>query len=130
MFNRARPPKAPKWCSVITGEGQVMLLIDPKGENLDYEHCPEFQQCVNWAIRGGGNVILNLAQTPYLDSSGMGLILELRKYVETRFRLILVAPEDETVHNILGITGLESLFSRVDTYEEALEALAHPEPAA
>lgn len=60
--------------------------------------------------KGEKRFVVDLAETDYMDSSAMGMLLQLREYaVEDGSRIKLINPND-TVRKILGIANFNKLF--------------------
>jgi len=81
------------------------------------------------AIRSQSNanvLILDLAQVELIDAKGLGVLLELREFAQSRgieFRLMNV---NRLVQQVLELTRLDSVFETVD--EEEIRAAARGQP--
>lgn len=67
-------------------------------------------------------IVLDLAGVTYMDSSGVGTIVELKRKVERRKGELLLAALQPRVRSVFEITKLDSFFTIADTVEEALQA--------
>jgi anti-sigma B factor antagonist len=87
-----------------------VLRVD--GE-LDAAAAPELQaQCTELMRRGARTLVLELDGTTFLDSSGLGALLEVeRELREGGGELLLRAPHSSVVR-LLEITGLADHFAR------------------
>jgi len=70
----------------------------------------------------GGNVLVDLEQINYIDSTGIGeLVGYFGKFQEKGRRLILVKPA-ERIRKLLAVAKLDSIFPTYDELEAALAA--------
>jgi anti-anti-sigma factor len=85
-------------------------VVTVRGE-LDAYSAPRLENEINRLVDGGGrDVVLDLSQTGFLDSSGLRAILTAqRRLDETNGRMALRAPS-EPVRRLLEITGLTDHF--------------------
>jgi len=73
-------------------------------------------------IRG---FIINLSHVPFVDSSGLGFILQIyQTMAESKHTLVLCAAEPE-VNDLLELTGLDNLAQIVKTERVALSQFRH-----
>lgn len=88
--------------------------------DLDYGECAAFRMSIDRILRNSPlAAIVDLSQLEYLDSSGLGLLLNLSKeYAAQGGRLVLVT--NETVENILSLTRLNGIFSTASSMAEAI----------
>ena len=71
-------------------------------------------------LPGGGAMIVDLSRIAFLDSSGLGVLVQaLRTAVEQDTRLLVVA--SEPVRKLLRLTGLDTV---LETYNELAAAEA------
>jgi len=70
----------------------------------------------------GGNVLVDLEQINYIDSTGIGeLVGYFGKFKEQGRRLILVKPA-ERIRKLLAVAKLDTIFPTYDDLEAALAA--------
>jgi len=75
-------------------------------------------------LDGGANIVIDLTETPYADSTALGSILALHKRVnEAQGKIALVAPTGGSVRDLLRITKVDRLFAVCENQAEALKAL-------
>lgn len=99
---------------------------------IDYAGVPSLQRQIVAAHNRlrSNDLMLDLAQVEFMDSSGLRMILELHKVLAERAgRLVLVAPS-AAVRSILSLTGVEPHLEMADTLEEAQKLLSEDGPAA
>jgi serine/threonine-protein kinase RsbW len=92
--------------------------------DIDVAVVPELQTGLQDALGGGcENVVLDLADVTYADSSALGLLVWLdRRMIPTRGRLVL-AGANRDVTRILEISGLVSVAASITTSDDVSSAL-------
>ena len=74
-------------------------------------------------LPGGGAVIADLSEVTFLDSSGLGVLVQAyRTAREQETRLLVVA--SEPVRKLLRLTGLDTVLETYDTLSAAEAALS------
>jgi anti-anti-sigma factor len=104
--------------------GQV-LILKPNGR-LDSQSAPEFEIVINQKLATARQVILDLADVPYVSSAGLRVVLLAAKRVaqsEGRFALASLKPEIFSVFRISGVTHVLKIFA---TPEAALAEFGVP----
>lgn len=85
--------------------------------DLDMYNAPELKQTIrNQILEGFRNIVIDLSQTPYIDSSAIGTLIQISNWVTRRGGLLVVANLSST---------LEKLFqqTRLDTYIPVAESV-------
>jgi anti-anti-sigma factor len=68
-------------------------------------------------------LVLDLSETDYLDSSGIGLIFELAERLAGRGqKLLLVVPQESVIRRVLLLTDVEQVAPLAASVEAALRA--------
>ncbi len=85
-------------------------VIELSGE-LDSYTCSLFRDAVKEVIeQGNPNVVVNMSNVEYIDSSGLGtLVGGLKRASEKGGRIAVVSSENQ-ICKVLEITGLEKVF--------------------
>jgi len=98
------------------------LVVRLRGE-LDMCTAEKFKKVVEEALesRGVKNIILNLAQVPFIDSSGLGVILGRYKNLQERGGKLLAVELLPAVKKIFELSGLPKI---IGIYEKESQALA------
>jgi len=73
------------------------------------------------AARAPARLILDLAEVTFIDSTGLGVLIEARSRLANRRALFLVAPNIDT-RRALEISGLDRHFGVHESLDEALSA--------
>jgi anti-sigma B factor antagonist len=94
---------------------------------LDQATAPQLREPLHDAIKGGsGSVMVDLTKCGFIDSTGLGVIVEAWKMLQERngseAGLSICCPEPE-VRRLLQLTGLDQAIAIRDTREEAIAAL-------
>jgi anti-sigma B factor antagonist len=94
---------------------------------LDQATAPQLRDPLRDAIEGGTTaVMIDLTSCGFIDSTGLGVIVEAWKTLQERdgedAGLAICCPEPE-VRRLLELTGLDQTIAIRDTREEAVSAL-------
>lgn len=101
-----RPEPPVVRCDESSGEARVIV----EGQ-LDLSHEPVFSSAVRDAVAGGSpRVVLDLSGCTFIDSTGLGVVLELHELVHAAGRHLTIVPGTDAVERVFAVTGLrESL---------------------
>lgn len=66
------------------------------------------------------NLIIDLSRVPYLDSSGVGVLLSLFKFMRTRDGSLSVAEPNEKIRRVFDVTKMREIIPVYNSLEEAL----------
>jgi anti-sigma B factor antagonist len=97
------------------------LVIAPEGE-LDIAHVGEFRDAL---ARAGGApaVVVDLSSVSFIDSSGLGALVELHKrFQRDNRRLAVVAPSGTAAALLLNLSGLQGRMPIFASREAAFAA--------
>jgi anti-sigma B factor antagonist len=126
-----RPPKIP---TVVDTWGRKMefgvakeqtgresWLVRPRGE-VDLYAAPAFRtELLSVIDSGARNVIVDLSETTFIDSTALGVLLAIRKRLSSG-TMISIVSADRNILRSLEITGLDRVFRIYATVELALNA--------
>jgi anti-anti-sigma factor len=98
-------------------------VIAPEGE-LDIATVGDFRAALWDAAReGAGAVVVDLSQVSFIDSTGLGAIVELHSRLRrSGRRLAVVAPGGSAPAVLLGLAGLRDRLPISETRASALDA--------
>ncbi|MEU6660553.1 STAS domain-containing protein [Streptomyces sp. NPDC046821] len=112
---------------VTEGQQDGWVVVRASGE-MDIVTSPALRQHVHDAVADGRrNVVLDLSQVLFCDSSGVGVLIAARKLMRScrgELRLILPAKGAEDgshVNRVLGALGVRRLF---EVYPDVLTAVS------
>lgn len=94
-------------------------VIDCSGRIVFGDETTYLRDQVKEALDGSKQVVLNLAQVNYIDSSGVGTLMGLYATAQATKATIKLAGLLGRVKDVLVITRLGSFFETFDTAEEA-----------
>ena len=92
------------------GDGKVLVLV--RGE-LDLATAPELEATLMGALEDGREVVLDLRDLEFMDSSGVRVLVVAHCRARGRFALIAAA-DNRPVTKILAIAGLAPELNFVD----------------
>jgi len=69
------------------------------------------------------NVLIDLTEAEYLDSSALGLLVGVRKRVLAAHKKVVVAVQGNGIRKLFELSDLDQLFTIVDGVDEARRAL-------
>jgi anti-sigma B factor antagonist len=105
-------PSGDRSARVVTLQGEVDLRSSPKLRDDLLQMIEEKPQ----------RLILDLTNVGYMDSSGVGTLVEIKRRIEQqRGKLVLVGPQAR-VRSVFEITRLDRFFTIVNGLNEARSA--------
>jgi anti-sigma B factor antagonist len=88
----------------VAGQGSVTLMV--AGE-VDLSTCERFRREIDDALNSGvGAVLLDLDSVGFMDSSGVGVLIDGRKLAEQRQVSFRVANPRGVVRRVLEVVGV------------------------
>jgi anti-sigma B factor antagonist len=110
----------------IDGVGHVLAV---RGE-LDLFNASELKEAFARCIDAGRiRIIVDLAETTFVDSSGLSVLMAACKRLRSRGGTLAMVNLNETIARILQITGLDQTFTILPTREAAIDAVAAADAA-
>lgn len=109
---------------IETDQSQGVHAFAVRGD-LDGATAPRFREALDDAIRGGASsILIDLSECGFLDSTGIGLIVETWRSVseEANGSLAICCAEPE-VQRVLALTGLDRSIEIHQARDKALAAL-------
>ena len=92
--------------------------------DVDVAVVPELQVSLSEALVGGcENVVLDLAEVSYADSSALGLLVWLDRRMEPRHGRLVLAGANSNIARILELSGLVGVAASIATSEDVSSAL-------
>jgi anti-sigma B factor antagonist len=96
-------------------------LIRVSGE-VDLLTAPELEQRVSSAVDAGADrLVVDLREASSIDSSSLGVLIGAHRQVEQRGGRVVVVCDNPAIVKTLKTTGLDGVFTLVDTLDGALE---------
>jgi anti-sigma B factor antagonist len=95
-------------------------VVAVSGE-IDLFTAPEFKQRVAVPIAAGvDRVIVDLSRTTFIDSSSLGVLIGAHRRLQQRGGRLVVACDSEAILKTFRITGLDGVFTIVNSVQTAL----------
>ena len=92
-----------------TTQGDAAVIHVPS--RFDFRLMRDFDKTIEVATHHAGDeIIVDLANTAYLDSSGMAMLLVLRDRARGRGKSVVLARAGATVRGVLSIANFDRLF--------------------
>ena len=99
-------------------------LVAVRGD-LDLFTASQLKEVFAHAIEAGRiRIIVDLAETTFLDSSALSVLLIAFKRLHSRCGALAIANQNENLAKIFKITGLDQTFTILPTRDAAIEAVA------
>jgi len=104
----------------IDAERHVLAV---RGE-IDLFTAPELKQVLAESIEAGRiRIIVDLTETTFLDSTALGVLIGAVKRLRSRDGALALVNIDENIAKTFEITGLDQIFTILDTREEAVRSI-------
>lgn len=105
----------------IRTEGDI-CIVSVQGQRIDAAAALDFKEAVRQGTaEAPPEVVLDLTQVTFIDSSGLGAIVATMKHLAPERRLLL-AGLTPAVEKVFRLTRMDSVFQIFLTLEEALRA--------
>jgi anti-sigma B factor antagonist len=104
--------------SVVTVAGELDVMTAPALRD-------EISQV---ADEGAQEIVVDLLKVPFIDSIGLGILVEASKRAQSRGGVFRVVCDDRRIARIIEITGLDRVLRVHPTLRGALEALDQQRP--
>jgi anti-sigma B factor antagonist len=99
-----------------------VLILDLKGKILIGEGIEDLREAINTAVKEKETkLLLNFADVPYLDSTGLGEVVRAYTSVKKEGGVVKIINLTNKVRDLLSVTKLITVF---ETFEEEDKAIA------
>jgi anti-anti-sigma factor len=107
---------------VVTEHTIRIKIIKPTDRLAALEVPGARKQLDQLLSEGITNFVIDLSETPFLDSAGMAVLVSLLKSARQKGGTVkLVWPKREAVRRILNLTKFDRVFNMVESVEEAVK---------
>ena len=96
-----------------------VLVVVPLVKHLDSATAMKFREVLLERVAGRDRVVLALGHVRYMDSSGIGCLVQILKRMPAGGQLRL-AEVDERVYHLLELTRLDRIFPAFDDVAAAI----------
>lgn len=111
-----------------TDKKDKYALISMKSEKLDSHNSPSLKaELVVINAEGYKNIILDLSETRYCDSSGLSAVLVANRLCKNTGGTFVLCGLQRSVSKLVSISQLDTILNIVPTLPEAIELLAMDE---
>ena len=101
-------------------------ILNVIGE-IDVYTAPQFKEAVNTIISTGQkDLIINMAQVTYMDSSGFGTLLSTTKRLRPEGGTVNLVACNSAIERMLKLTRLNTVFGTFSSIEEAISKVSEP----
>jgi anti-sigma B factor antagonist len=105
-----------------TSERDGVAILSLRGE-IDVYTAPRMRQAIVDLVDAGSlNIVVDMQNVDFLDSTGLGVLVEGLKRVRTRGGNLSIVITQDKILKIFDITGLNKAFPIHSTLEDALKA--------
>ena len=88
---------------------------------IDLFTAPEFKQRMTAPIEDGvARLVVDLSGTTFIDSSSLGVLIGAHRRLKLRGGSLVVVCDNDAIVKTFRITGLDGVFTLVDSLEAAL----------
>ena len=94
--------------TITTSRTGPEARLAAEGE-IDLSTVGELREAVLRAADGAERVLLDLTRLDFIDTTGLGCLLELRSTLQARGTLFQLAADDGPVRQVVDVTGLGHL---------------------
>ncbi len=126
FINRRFHRNSPAGSRAVKGKLQVETTISAEGPavrvqgEVDLRSAPLLrEQLLDWVRRSTGTVRIDLSEVPYMDSSGVGTMVFVKRETERAGRRIVLVGLQPRVRSVFEITHLDKFFTIVQQSDEA-----------
>lgn len=85
----------------FSADGKVLTIF--VGDKFDFDKVQDFRLAYSASNEGAGSIIIDLKKTEYMDSSALGMLLNMQKSLKdsvTSFKIINCRPQVLKILNI------------------------------
>ena len=95
--------------SVAVSDDRKSVTLNVSGR-FDFSMHNDFRKAYKGLGLNGVTYDVNLAQTEYLDSSALGMLLLLKEYAESESSKVKISNANDDIREILCIASFDKLF--------------------
>ncbi len=98
------------------------VIVDCGGRIVFGEECTQLRDQVKEAMNESKQIVVNLAEVSYIDSSGVGTLAGLHASAKAGGATLKLAALSPRVKDVLVITKLGTIFEIYDTVDDATDS--------
>ncbi len=108
--------------TVRKDEAKSVVIVGVDGQLIVGNRHDLKQKILDAMEAGDRKFVIDFAQTGYIDSSGLGVLVSLAKKVREQGGDLRLAGLNDDLRTLFELTKLDTLFTLVDSVEEAVAA--------
>lgn len=103
-----------------------VLVISPQCDTLDANVASNFKEKVLDIItnQNQNNILLDLNQFQFMDSSGLGCLLSLLRFVNTRGGKLRLCQINRPIKTMFELVSMQKIFDLFPTVEEGVQSFS------
>src|SRR3954468_16816115 len=101
-----------------------VAIVDCRGRLLFGDEASALRDTVKNLLAESKNIVINLGETTYIDSGGLGTLVGLFSSAQNSGGSVKLARLQQRVVDLLQVTKLLTVFDVYDTEEEAVKSFA------
>lgn len=105
-------------------EGQDVLVIELREENLDASNVREFRNAVQSLIQDRSKVVLDMAGVNFVDSSGLGALISCLRQLNGKRGDFRLCEMSRTVRALFELMRMHRVFNIHETRADAVRSFA------
>ncbi len=105
-------------------EGDDVLVIEFREDNLDAGNVHEFKDAVQSFIHDRKHVVLDMSGVKFVDSSGLGALISCLRLLNSRRGDLKLCALSKTVRALFELMRMHRVFNIHDSRQEAVRAFA------
>ena len=94
---------------------------------VDLDERDRFEQALGPIRHGSGPAVLDLEAVPFMDSTGLHVVVALCRSLQREGRSLVLAGPRQAVRNLFELTSLDRMMAIYDDVEAAVEAVRRGE---
>ncbi|HSU96035.1 MAG TPA: STAS domain-containing protein [Gemmatimonadaceae bacterium] len=98
-----------------------VVVVDVEGQLIVGNRQELKQKVLDELEKGDRKFLIDFAQTGYIDSSGLGVLVSLSKKIREHGGELRLANLNDDLQTLFELTKLDTLFQIAETRERALE---------
>ncbi len=107
--------------SIKTETQGRFLVIHLEGDVDAYSSGKIKDMILGQIDQGNSSLVIDLAKVPYMDSSGLGMMVTVLKNINKRQGTLRIIGLNGDLKNIFSLTRLDKVFNLYGSLEEALQ---------
>jgi anti-sigma B factor antagonist len=109
----------------ISSESRGGVTVVHVGGEIDVYTAPMLREHLDEHIsRGRHNLVIDLEDVPFMDSTGLGVLVGRLKLIRVKDGSLRLVCASERILKVFSITGLDKVFQIFGSLDEALAANA------